>query len=54
LSRERLLVGLAFARGCPLYALKSGKRVVLGHRVTGHEDYRLKMVDAMNDLLRKL
>jgi len=45
---------VAFARGCPLYALKAGKRVVLGHRVTVHEDYRVKMVAAMNDLVSKL
>lgn len=45
---------VAFAQGTPLYALKSGKRTVLGHRVTVHEDYRLNMVDAMNTLTSKL
>ncbi|WP_353708380.1 ParA family protein [Cellulosimicrobium sp. ES-005] len=45
---------VAFAQGTPLYALKSGKRTVLGHRVTVHEDYRLNMVDAMNSLTAKL
>jgi hypothetical protein len=36
------------------YALKSGKRNVLGHRVTVHEDYRLNMVKAMNLLTTML
>ncbi|GIG29027.1 ParA family protein [Cellulomonas marina] len=45
---------VAFAQGTPLYALKSGKRSVLGHRVTVHEDYRVNMVDAMNKLTAKL
>lgn len=45
---------VAFAQGCPLYALRSGKRVVLGHRVTVHEDYRVKMVEAMEILAGKL
>jgi cellulose biosynthesis protein BcsQ len=45
---------VAFAKGCPLYALKAGKPMVLGQRVTVHEDYRLNMVDAMNDLVAKL
>ncbi|WGX97158.1 ParA family protein [Nocardioides sp. L-11A] len=45
---------VAFAQGTPLYALKSGKRTVLGHRVTVHEDYRLNMVDAMTNLVAKL
>jgi cellulose biosynthesis protein BcsQ len=45
---------VAFAQGCPLYALKSGKRNVLGHRVTVHEDYRLNMVKAMDQLAAML
>lgn len=45
---------VAFAQGTPLYALKPGKRSVLGHRVTVHEDYRLNMVEAMNTLTSKL
>jgi cellulose biosynthesis protein BcsQ len=45
---------VAFAQGCPLYALKSGKRNVLGHRVTVHEDYRLNMVKAMTQLTTML
>ncbi|WP_290056935.1 ParA family protein [Amycolatopsis solani] len=45
---------VAFSHGCPLYALKSGKRNVLGRRVTVKEDYRLNMVAAMNDLVDKL
>lgn len=45
---------VAFAKGCPLYALKAGKRDVLGHRVTVHESYRLKMVERMDGLVAKL
>ncbi|WP_102159487.1 ParA family protein [Zhihengliuella halotolerans] len=45
---------VAFAQGTPLYALKSGKRTVLGHRVTVHEDYRLNMVNAMENLASKI
>lgn len=45
---------VAFAQGSPLYALKSGKKTVLGHRVTVHEDYRVNMVDAMNKLASTL
>ncbi len=45
---------VAFAKGCPLYALKAGKRDVLGHRVTVHEEYRLNMVAAMGELVAKL
>jgi hypothetical protein len=45
---------VAFSHGTPLYGLKSGKRNVLGHRVTVHEKYRKDMVDAMNDLVTKL
>jgi len=45
---------VAFAHGTPLYSLRSGKRDVLGHRVTVHEDYRLNMVRAMDDVVAKL
>lgn len=45
---------VAFAKGTPLYALKSGKRDVLGHRVTVHENYRVDMVAAMESLVAKL
>jgi cellulose biosynthesis protein BcsQ len=45
---------VAFSHGCPLYSLKSGKRNVLGHRVTVHEEYRLNMVAAMTKLVSTL
>ncbi|MGC5050107.1 ParA family protein [Micromonospora sp. DT48] len=45
---------VAFARGCPLYALNSGKLDVMGHRVSVHEDYRLNCVEAMDTLTAKL
>jgi cellulose biosynthesis protein BcsQ len=45
---------VAFSHGCPMYSLKSGKRNVLGHRVTVHEEYRLNMVKAMNQLVSRL
>lgn len=45
---------VAFSHGTPLYSLKSGKRTVLGHRVTVHEEYRMNMVNAMNTLVSTL
>ncbi|MEU1504918.1 ParA family protein [Kitasatospora sp. NPDC005748] len=41
---------VAFARGCPLYGLQSGRLDVMGHRVTVHEDYRANCVEAMESL----
>ncbi len=45
---------VAFARGCPLYALNSGKLDVMGHRVTVYEDYKLNCVEAMDKLTARL
>jgi hypothetical protein len=45
---------VAFSHGTPLYSLRSGKRNVLGHRVTVHEEYRQNMVAAMNKLAATL
>ncbi|MEU4774012.1 ParA family protein [Micromonospora sp. NPDC023644] len=45
---------VAFARGCPLYALSSGKLDVMGHRVTVHEEYRQNCVEAMEMLTTRL
>ncbi|WP_229884720.1 MULTISPECIES: ParA family protein [Streptomyces] len=45
---------VAFARGCPLYALQAGRLDVMGHRVSVHEDYRQNCVAAMNDLTSML
>lgn len=45
---------VAFSHGTPLYSLKSGKRNVLGHRVTVHEAYRKNMVEAMRNLAATL
>lgn len=45
---------VAFAKGTPLYSLKTGKRDVMGQRVTVHEDYKANCVEHMNDLVSKL
>ncbi|MBE1612123.1 hypothetical protein [Actinopolymorpha pittospori] len=45
---------VAFSHGTPLYNLRSGRRNVLGHRVTVHEEYRLNMVQAMSALVAML
>lgn len=45
---------VAFAKGSPLYSLKTGKRDVMGHRVTVHEEYKANCVKAMNELVAKL
>jgi 2-polyprenyl-6-methoxyphenol hydroxylase-like FAD-dependent oxidoreductase len=45
---------VAFAKGTPLYSLKTGKRDVMGQRVTVHEDYKANCVEHMDDLVSKL
>ncbi|BBZ34060.1 ParA family protein [Mycolicibacterium confluentis] len=45
---------VAFAKGTPLYSLKTGKRDVMGQRVTVHEDYKANCVEHMNDLVGQL
>lgn len=45
---------VAFAKGTPLYSLKTGKRDVMGQRVTVHEDYKTNCVEHMDDLAGKL
>lgn len=45
---------VAFAKGSPLYALKPGKRDVMGHRVIVHEEYKANCVEAMDELVAKL
>lgn len=45
---------VAFAKGTPLYALKPGKRQVMGRRVVIDADYKAKMVSAMHELVAKL
>ncbi|MBF6242927.1 ParA family protein [Nocardia elegans] len=45
---------VAFAKGSPLYSLKTGKRDVMGHRVTVHEEYKDNCVTSMNELVAKL
>ncbi|MET4427101.1 ParA family protein [Mycolicibacterium sp. 624] len=45
---------VAFAKGTPLYSLKSGKRDVMGQRVVVHEEYKANCVEHMNDLVLKL
>ncbi|MGV0580308.1 ParA family protein [Mycolicibacterium elephantis] len=45
---------VAFAKGTPLYSLATGKRDVMGHRVTVHENYKANCVAHMNDLVAKL
>ena len=45
---------VAFAKGTPLYSLPTGKRDVMGHRVTVHEEYKANAVTAMNELVSML
>lgn len=45
---------VAFAKGTPLYSLATGKRDVMGHRVTVHEEYKKNCVAAMNELVSML
>jgi hypothetical protein len=45
---------VAFARGCPFYALQSGRLDVLGQRIQVNEPYRQDCIGAMETLVRKL
>lgn len=45
---------VAFARGCPFYALPSGRLDVMGQRIQVNEPYRLQCVEAMRELVLKL
>ena len=45
---------VAFAKGIPLYALKPGKRQVMGRRVVIDAEYKANMVHAMNGLVAML
>jgi cellulose biosynthesis protein BcsQ len=45
---------VAFARGCPFYALASGRLDVMGQRIQVNEPYRVQCVDAMRELVDKL
>lgn len=45
---------VAFARGCPFYALRSGRLEVEGQRIQVNEDYRVNCVDAINGLVANL
>jgi cellulose biosynthesis protein BcsQ len=45
---------VAFAKGCPFYALQSGRLDIGGHRVRVDEQQRLNCVNAMDDLVRHL
>jgi len=41
---------VAFAKGCPISSLKSGKQNISGHRVQVKEDYRQNCAQAIDDL----
>jgi cellulose biosynthesis protein BcsQ len=45
---------VAFARGCPFYALRSGRLDVMGQRIQVNEPYRVNCIDAMKELVAKL
>lgn len=45
---------VAFAKGCPISVLPSGKQDIGGHRVQVKEEYRIQCRDAIRDLARKL
>jgi cellulose biosynthesis protein BcsQ len=45
---------VAFARGCPFYALQSGRLDVMGQRIQVNEPYRVQCVQAMRELVTKL
>lgn len=45
---------VAFARGCPLYALPTGRLEVMGHRIQVNEPYKVQCVQAMEELAAKL
>ena len=45
---------VAFARGCPFFNLKAGKRDIGGHRVQVNEQQRLMCVEAIDALVNRL
>ncbi|EHI43834.1 ATPase [Rhodococcus opacus PD630] len=45
---------VAFAKGCPFYALRSGRLEVAGHRVKVNEPYRINCVDELEALTDRL
>jgi hypothetical protein len=45
---------VAFARGCPFYALRPGKLDVMGQRIQVNEDYRQNCIEAMLQLVNLL
>lgn len=45
---------VAFARGCPFYALNSGRLEVMGQRIQVNEDYRQNCIEAMQQLVNLL
>ena len=45
---------VAFARGCPFFALKAGKRDIGGHRVQVNEEQRLSCVRVIDDLVERI
>lgn len=45
---------VAFAKGCPIYKLRSGKQDIGGHRVQVKEDYRKNCLASIDALVAKL
>jgi cellulose biosynthesis protein BcsQ len=45
---------VAFARGCPFYALPSGRLDVMGQRIQVNEPLRVACMDAVDDLVTRL
>lgn len=45
---------VAFARGCPVFRLRSGRQDIGGHRVDVKEDYRLNVLAAITSLSQRL
>ena len=45
---------VAFARGCPFYAMSSGRLDVMGQRIQVNEPYRKQCVKAVDDLVAML
>jgi hypothetical protein len=45
---------VAFAKGCPISRLQSGKQDIGGHRVQVKEDYRVNCLTAIDELVSAL
>jgi hypothetical protein len=45
---------VAFAKGCPISRLQSGKQDIGGHRVQVKEDYRIECAKAIDQLAKRL